>query len=104
MCTRPAVVALRDALSSLSSTQPIAAAGLGSEVMRAHVYTVVDDMREDGWPVERVIIALKTIAENAGLRPTRVVLVASAPLTETDAIIASLVRWTLDQFYPAGTH
>jgi len=101
MCTRPAVVALRDALSSLSSTQPIAAAGLGSEVMRAHVYTVVDDMREDGWPVERVIIALK---QDAGLRPTRVVLVASAPLTETDAIIASLVRWTLDRFYPAGTH
>jgi hypothetical protein len=59
----------------------------------------VDDLRQLGWPPERVIIAVKQIAEDAGLRPSRSVLMIADEATPNDAAIQQVVRCCIEQYY-----
>jgi hypothetical protein len=63
------------------------------------VCAVVDELKNAGWTPERVIVGVKQIAEDAGLRPTRSILSATAPLTERDVAIVHMVRWCVEQYY-----
>jgi hypothetical protein len=42
---------------------------------------------------------VKTVADDAGLRPSRYILSASAPLTAPDAAIVHMVRWCIELYY-----
>jgi len=100
MYTRPAVVALRDYLGVLVTTHPHLLARHQAE-LRFHVRGVVDELKAVGWPPERVIVAIKQIADDAGLHPSRHLLSATGPLSEPDAAIVHMVRWCIEYYYSA---
>ena len=99
MYDRPTVVALREHLAAVVQAHPSLADEHNVEAIRARVGGVVDDLKAAGWPPERVIIAVKQIAADAGLSPSRSVLSATLPLNEYDAAIVNMVRWCIEQYY-----
>jgi len=86
----PAVVALRD---------HIAASPRLDDALYDAVCAVVDHLKSVGWSPERVIVAVKQIADDAGLRPTRAVLSASQMPTEGDILLIRMVEWCIERYY-----
>ena len=80
---------------TLSST----AYGLSDKELRDEICSVVDDLKAAGWPPERALIAMKEIAFEAGLTQTRDVLRRDRELCARDALLAKVVRWTIDCYY-----
>jgi hypothetical protein len=69
--------------------------------LHAEVNCYVDQMKARGWPCEEVVVAVKRLAHEAGLRPS----VATAVVHEPDArerTIAELVAWCIKRYYPAS--
>jgi hypothetical protein len=64
---------------------------------------MVDDLKAEGWPPERVIIAVKRVAEEAGIRTTHGVLSTTAPLTQQDMATVNAVRWCIQRYYSEET-
>jgi hypothetical protein len=46
---------------------------LAHDNLRADVWAYVDHLKADGWPPERVIVAVKRVASDAGFHPTATV-------------------------------
>src|SRR4051795_1252727 len=99
MYDRPPVAALREYLAGVVAAHPALPAEAQSQELRQHVCAVVDELKAADWPPERVIIAVKQVADDVGLRSSRSVLSASAPLTEQDVAIVHMVRWCIEQYY-----
>ena len=93
----PAVVRLRSTLTVLAETRTLPASD--QRALQEQVCDVVDLMRGLGLPPERVIIGVKEIAAEAGLRPSRLVLSRSASLDSTDELISQLVRWCIERYF-----
>jgi hypothetical protein len=97
MLNSPKVPALRDSLAralKTSNDYP------GDKTLRDEVCAIVDEMKAAGWPPERAIIAVKQIATEAGLKESRAVLALSnKQLDERDALMAKVVRWTIECYY-----
>jgi hypothetical protein len=98
MISRPEIVALREAYSAYASAPRDDAA---ADDIRPLVCRVVDVMKADGWPPERVIVAVKAIAREAGLVPSSGLMLAHAELDESDSLLTSSVRWCIEQYYDA---
>jgi hypothetical protein len=61
-------------------------------------------MKADGWPPERVIVAVKAIARESGLSPSSNLMIAHLKLDEQDDLLTSSVRWCIESYYDvAGT-
>jgi hypothetical protein len=78
--------------------------------LRQDVLEFVDMLKTKGVPVERVIIAIKQLAAEAGLRSSADVLRLSARLKVRDELLLDVVRWAVERFYgyerpprPGGT-
>jgi hypothetical protein len=99
MQDRPSVVALRDALLSVSASNPTRTDAALQLKLRSLVYTVVDDMKAEGWPPERAILGVRLIATDAGLHPSRGVLSTDAKLSEVDAVLFKLFGWCLERYF-----
>ena len=67
--------------------------------LQQQVRQVVDDLRQTGWPPERVIIGVKQIARDAGLAPSARFTRSSEPLTNGDALLAQIIRWAIDRYF-----
>ncbi|HEY2853657.1 MAG TPA: hypothetical protein VGJ18_12470 [Gemmatimonadaceae bacterium] len=67
--------------------------------LRDEVCSVVDELKAAGWPPERAIIAMKEIAQEAGLTQSQRVLVRNVDLAPRDALLAKVVRWTIECYY-----
>jgi hypothetical protein len=67
--------------------------------LREQVCAVVDDLKALGWPPERVLIGVKEIAADAGIRPSPMFSRASHPLANGDMVLARIIRWTIDRYY-----
>jgi len=97
MLNSPKVPALRESLVralAVSNEKP------DDRTLRDEVCAVVDEMKAAGWPPERAIIATKQIATEAGLRESRAVLALSnKELDARDALMAKVVRWTIECYY-----
>jgi len=63
------------------------------------VWDFVDDRKAAGWPPERVIVAVKQIAREAGLSPSTTVIVGGAKLTATDSFLVELVGWCIHRYF-----
>jgi len=87
----PAVVTLRDDLSR--------GAAPDSRALYDEVCAVVDHLKAAGWSPERVIVAVKRIADDAGLRPSRAVLAAQGALSPSDALLVRMVEWCIQRYY-----
>jgi hypothetical protein len=98
MYDRPPVVALRDSLRMAAAAERAPLDADRQRDLCQRVYDVVDELKGAGWPPERVIVAVKQLAAEAGLEPTRGVLAAST-LNEQDAVVVALVRWCVERYY-----
>ena len=67
--------------------------------LREEVCGVVDELKAAGWPPERAVIAIKEIAHEAGLTQSQGVLVRDRDLAPRDALLAKVVRWTIECYY-----
>ena len=99
MYDRPPIVALRDYLAAAVAAHPAIAEEAYRQELHQRVCAVVDELKAADWPPERVIVAVKRVAEDVGLRPTRSILSASDPLSEQDVAIVHMVRWCIEQYY-----
>ena len=103
MYDRPSVVALRDSLVTVARSRPGAPFEIGQDALREQLCAVVDDFKAAGWLPERVIIAVKQIAEDAGLRPSRALLHNRAALSERDIMIMSIIRWSIEHYFEGAS-
>jgi hypothetical protein len=99
MYERRPVVALRDYLATFVAAHLSLAEDSSREEMHQRVCAMVDELKAAGWPPERVIVAVKQVADDAGLRPSRGVLSAKNALTEQDTAVVYMVRWCIEQYY-----
>jgi hypothetical protein len=68
------------------------------EVQRL-VWEYVDDRKAEGWLPERVIIAVKQIAREAGLKPSAMIVKRDAKLTTEDDFLVDMVGWCIDRYF-----
>jgi hypothetical protein len=59
----------------------------------------VDDRKAAGWPPERIIVAVKQIALEAGLRPSTTVIKRDATLTTVDNFLVEMVGWCIHRYF-----
>jgi hypothetical protein len=97
MLDSPKVVVLRESLA-----RALAASDRhrDDKILRDQVCAVVDDLKAAGWPPERAIVAVKEIANEAGLMQTRNVLsLKNLNLDARDALMVRVVKWCIDCYY-----
>lgn len=75
---------------------------IGNAAFRNQVLAVVDDCKAANCPSERIIIALKQIAEDAGLSSSRSIHTPESASDE-DATIATIVQWSIEHYYASST-
>jgi hypothetical protein len=102
MLNSPKVLALRDSLARASTTLGTSSP-IGDKELRDEVCDVVEELKRLEWPPERAIIAIKEIAEEAGLTQSPRVLLKNRELEARDALLAKIVRWTIECYYDAPT-
>lgn len=103
MLNSPKVLALRDSLVRASTTLATSAYTSTDTELRDEVCDVVEEVKKLGWPPERAIIAVKEIAGEAGLIQSPRVLLKNGELDGRDALLAKIVRWTIECYYDAPT-
>jgi hypothetical protein len=67
--------------------------------LRSRVEAFVDATKAAGWPIERVIVALKEIASDAGLRSSTSVLRLKINPDRRDALLLDIVRWCVERYF-----
>src|SRR5262245_14623950 len=92
-------IALRETLAGPISPNGFLHDGDLQEQLRQQVFAVVDELKRMDWPPERVIIAVKQIARDGGLAPSLQFVQAETSLSSGDAVLAKIVRWTIDRYY-----
>lgn len=70
--------------------------------VRRHVCDFVDQQKALGWPPERVIVALKQIAQEAGFRSSDRVALVDAQIAARDEFLAEMVSWCIERYYDAS--
>jgi hypothetical protein len=75
--------------------------GPDRQALRAEVRAFVCDAKQSGDPPERVIVAIKRLAHDAGLRPSaRVGLTLPTETTNAkDLLLLDLVDWCIERYY-----
>jgi hypothetical protein len=99
MLNSPKVIALRESLARASTTLSSPVTRATDKDLREEVCALVDELKAAGWAPERAIIAMKEIAQEAGLTQTQGVLVRDVDLSPRDALLAKVVRWTIECYY-----
>src|SRR5262245_6103384 len=66
--------------------------------LRLGVHAIVDALRSLGWAPERVIVTVKEIAFEAGLKTSRSTGTVITP-TLHDVLMRQLVCWAIDRYY-----
>jgi hypothetical protein len=96
LATIPEIVALRNALQPASLVDT---AKLRS--LRPVVDAAVDTLKGRGFPPERMLIAIKAVAQNAGLRPTALehVDVESPELLAVNRLFDAIVIWAIARYF-----
>jgi hypothetical protein len=67
--------------------------------LRESVHDFVDASKDRGAPIERVIIALKQLANEAGLESSAEVLSYRRRPSGRDALLMQLVRWAVERYF-----
>src|SRR3954454_12063809 len=99
MYPNPSIVALRDRLSIFGALRPSPTDFVLASEIRKHVCDAVDDLKSAGWPVERVVNAMKDVIIDAGLAPSQAVRSMGGPSTDRNALLVDMVRWCIDRYY-----
>jgi hypothetical protein len=67
--------------------------------VRELVWAFVDDRKAAGWTPERVIIAVKQIARDAGLSPSKMVVKRDGRLMTTEDFLVEIVGWCIHRYF-----
>ena len=67
--------------------------------LRQLVIEYVDELKGLAWPPERIIVAVKSIAREAGIRQTSGVLRNDLAISGADKILVDVVGWCIQQYY-----
>jgi hypothetical protein len=67
-----------------------------SDALRSGLCKFVDERRAAGWSVDRIVIAVKRAALDAGLADS---LPDERASTQNEDALATMVRWCLDHYY-----
>lgn len=92
-------ITLRETLAQSRTPEAILRDAVTHERLRQQVFAVVDDLKQLDWPPERVIIAVKQIARDSGLYPSIEFTRVGTSLSNGDALLAHMVRWSIDRYY-----
>lgn len=68
------------------------------EIQR-EVCAYADELKDLGLPPERVIVAVKRVANEAGLHTTRRVVPSSIQLDGKDKLLVDMVGWCIERYY-----
>jgi hypothetical protein len=67
------------------------------------VFEYAGALKAIGMPPERVIVAVKRVADAAGIRSTRRIAWRSEPLAGRDKLLVDMVVWSIARYYqPVG--
>ena len=99
MLNSPNVHSLRDSLTRACTSLSVSDKEICEKQLRDEVCAVVDDLKALGWPPERALIAIKEIANDAGLTQSHAVLMRGRALGPRDSLLAKIVRWTIECYY-----
>ena len=66
--------------------------------IRNQVFEFSDEMRAEGWPVERVIVAVKRLANDTGLYASPRVVWSREIVRGPDSLMVDLVAWCIERF------
>src|SRR5689334_25441446 len=103
MYSRQTVTALRDSLVIVAATRVSIADAERDTQLREKVRAAVADLKAAGWSPERVIIAMKQVARDAGLNPSQNLMTfKSRTPTGGDAVIVALVGWSIERYYESS--
>jgi len=69
-----------------------------AESVQACVVAFVDDMKAQGWPAERIIVALKRLANDAGLYVSPRVVWAPEVPRGADSLMIDMVGWCIQRY------
>jgi hypothetical protein len=67
--------------------------------LRELVFAFVDERKRLGWPPERVIVGVKQLAHDAGIRPSRFLIDRDSRLPAIDSLLVQMVHWCIDRYY-----
>ena len=67
--------------------------------VRELVWAFVDEGKAAGWPPERIIVAIKQIAREAGLMPTALVIQRNVAPTLVDKFLVDMVGWCIHRYF-----
>jgi hypothetical protein len=67
--------------------------------LRGAVCTYVDELKALGWLPERVIVAVKQLAREAGLKSSAWKVLTSTPNTASDNLLVEVVGWCIERYY-----
>jgi hypothetical protein len=63
------------------------------------VFKYADELKSLGMPPERVIVAVKRVADAAGIRSTRRIAWRGEPLAGRDKLLVDMVVWCIEGYY-----
>ena len=69
--------------------------------IRRCVDEYVDSLRALEWPPERVIVAVKRIANDVGLNSSARVTLPAASISDPDRLLVDMVGWCIQRYYGA---
>ena len=95
----PSVVALRTELAEVASSGPTYVDADRHASLRGRVCDAVDELRAAGWPPERVIVAMKQVAADAGLHPSRTLYVVTERVHDKDVLLVDMIGWTIRRYF-----
>ena len=87
--------ALRTSLSAVLRDPMLASRDAG---LRQHVCAFVDQAKAKGWPPERVLVEVKTIAREVGFEVRSAMGNADSPETR-DEVLTKVVGWCIEHYY-----
>jgi hypothetical protein len=73
------------------------------EIQR-QVYDYADELKRLGQPPERVIVAVKRVANEAGVRSTSRIVPSPALLEGKDKLLVDMVGWCIERYYYRPSH
>lgn len=59
----------------------------------------VDSLKALHWPPERVIVAVKRIAHDAGMHPSPRVVRTDTSISARDKLLVDMVGWSINRYY-----
>jgi len=63
-------------------------------LLRQRIAAAVDDLKGQGWPIERIIVRIKELASEVGIR-----FKSSSVSTDEHPAVANAVLWCVQRYY-----